>query len=827
VVLINNKCNKLVIYIQVKIQKQTNMYFQKLKSAAFIMCLMAVAVFSKAQQGTLELTSQSYSNLAAVGPTSASQTVTFREDIQNLNVLTHFKTYANTLTANVGFQNQQFTTNYFNINRGIVFGGGNSSSVAAPGVPQQSAVRPIFNTFGADFPAGPPQSPMYVTSPSGTVVTQNYPAGLGVGFDVDGNQFGFDDDISSDDNNYGFALFTNVEPLFDAGLPANNTRYYYGDMVITFNRPVKNPVLHFAGMGGSYNYQPRIIAGNPVPAREICYFTSEFDIVNATSTTRMSGNEFFSVNGTNQVLNSNTNTPNAGCIDNGSNTNGFNNYGAAAGSVRINGNYTQITLRVYVRGIGQFNFSKNQADIDGATRDPLNGDFFRMSISLDKPTQQISGYVFNDRDGLTDNNINQSVGVANPKTNVGGILYANLLNAAGTTVVATVPVGADGAYLFDNVPVGTYSVQLTTNQGVVGQPTPATALPAGWINTGENGSNAPGNGIGSDGTVNGRSASITVNANDIKPEVNFGIERIPESVDFLRIIPSPSVGTVMTLSPNAPYPLPPLTGSDPEDQATSGTLAGKNVRITTVPNNATLRYNGVVINNGDLITSFNPDLFTITFNGPAQANSQFNYAYVDAAGVQDPTPALYRLVWSGGPLAITLNNFTAVKNNCTADLTWSTASEINASRFEVEITTNNNVVYNKVGSVNATASNGSGKTYQFSYPMQPNTQYYFRLKMIDKDGSFKYSDVRPLMSCEGKGVITIAPNPVIDRFSIAGMENGKNTIVIYAANGQQVKTQIIPQAQGYVYIQNLAAGMYSVKVISEKGNVTVGKIIKK
>lgn len=793
------------------------MYLQKLKSALAFMCLIATAVVSKAQPGTLELTSQSMLSVAN-GPTTATQTITFREDIQNLTVSTRFKTYATPLTAAVSFANQQFTTTYSNINRGIVFGGGNTASTG--GAVQQSAVRPVYDIFSATFQAGPPQNGMYVSSSTGTIVPRYNLGGNGVGLDPTTTQFGFDDDALVDDYNYGLGLFTNVEPLFDAGLPANNTRHYYGDIVITFNRPVTNPVIHFGGMGGSYNFQPLSPVGAP---RQICYFTTEMDLQNTgVTSTFMAGNEFFNVTPSNQILNSST-TPNAASYDDNSTNNGFNNYGAASGSVRINGVVTQLVYRVYVRGTGDFNFSKNQADIAAATRDPLNGDFFRMSVSLDKPTQQISGNVFNDRDGLVDNNINQSVSVANPKTNAGG-LYANLVRNG--LVVDTVAVTPEGIFLFNNVATTTvgseYTVQLSVNRGTIGSAPPARVLPAGWVNTGENGATTPGNVVGSDGTVNGISASITVAASDIKTEVNFGIERLPESVNFTRVIPSPSIGTVMTLSPLSNLPV--LTGSDPEDQPVSGTLSGKTVVLTNLPNNATLRYNGVAVVSGTPIPNYNPNLLTITFNGPAQAFSQFNYAYVDASGRPDPTPATYRLAWSGGPLAITLTDFTAIKNNCIAGLTWKTTSEINASRFEIEVSNNSNAVYNKVGSLNATATNG--KTYQYTYPMQAGTQYYFRLKMIDKDGSFKYSDVRTL-TCDGKGTkITIAPNPVVDQFVISGMENGRNTISIFTSNGQLIKTQTIAQPQGYVKISNLAAGMYSVKIISEKGNVTVGKLIK-
>jgi hypothetical protein len=98
--------------------------------------------------------------------------------------------------------------------------------------------------------------------------------------------------------------------------------------------------------------------------------------------------------------------------------------------------------------------------------------------------------------------------------------------------------------------------------------------------------------------------------------------------------------------------------------------------------------------------------------------------------------------------------------------------------------------------------------------------------MIDKDGSFTYSDLRSSSCTKGKGAISIAPNPVKTTFHISGMENGKNAVIVYAANGQLVKTQIITQNQGDVNIAYLAPGMYTVKITSETGNTVVSKLIK-
>ena len=87
--------------------------------------------------------------------------------------------------------------------------------------------------------------------------------------------------------------------------------------------------------------------------------------------------------------------------------------------------------------------------------------------------------------------------------------------------------------MFSNIPAGTYTVQLTTNSSAGTYATPAappvTILPLGWVNTGE----FNGAGAGSDGSVNGLSAAISVVAGDIKSDINFGIERLPDSKTLL------------------------------------------------------------------------------------------------------------------------------------------------------------------------------------------------------------------------------------------------------------------------------------------------------
>jgi hypothetical protein len=94
-------------------------------------------------------------------------------------------------------------------------------------------------------------------------------------------------------------------------------------------------------------------------------------------------------------------------------------------------------------------------------------------------------------------------------------------------VVDTASVAADGTYIFPNVPKANgYSVQINNVVGTLGSPAPVVVLPGGYVSTGENN----GTGTGSDGTINGTSATFNVTGSEIT-NINFGIE-LPPAVGF-------------------------------------------------------------------------------------------------------------------------------------------------------------------------------------------------------------------------------------------------------------------------------------------------------
>jgi hypothetical protein len=451
-----------------------------------------------------------------LGPNTNPITIPFSLDTLNNNT---YSAANNPISLTVSLRNQAYTgLTYSNASTGLTFGGG--ATLSSGGTVQQSASNVPFDLLGTYPSNAGPKSYMFTAHPNAVG------AELGTGFDVDG-------DLFSNNNNGAVQLFTTAQVLFDNNTPKND-RKYFGEVVFNFSRPVVNPVMHFAGMGGSYSFLPFGLPSVDTNY-QIAYFSTELELANAGLTsTLMSGNAFMSLSG-NNILNSNS-KPNGGSFEIPGEL-PLPSYGAATGSVRLNGTVQEVVYKVFLKGSDSSDIAWSAYGLSpvngaplttGATRNPFTGDIWWATASLRDPTQQISGSVFYDIDSLLDNNIaTNSTSNPNHKVNPNMSLKANLLDGSNN-VVAVTGVSSDGVYVFDSVAAGTYTVQLNTIPGSIGSAAPAVVMPTGWIATGER------NGLilGSDGLVNSLSAPVTVVANGIVTNVNFGI-RQPLSIGNL------------------------------------------------------------------------------------------------------------------------------------------------------------------------------------------------------------------------------------------------------------------------------------------------------
>jgi hypothetical protein len=175
-----------------------------------------------------------------------------------------------------------------------------------------------------------------------------------------------------------------------------------------------------------------------------------------------------------------------------------------------------------------------------------------------------------------------------------------------------------------------------------------------------------------------------------------------------------------------------------------------------------------------------------------------------------------------------LTNFTAQLKNDNAQLFWNTQTETNTSHFNIEYS-NNARDYTTVGEVQAAGNSSINKQYSFSHAINKQTTHYYRLKMIDKDGSFNYSNVVKL---QNKGVVGIElyPNPVKNQLNISYQFSGREEAVIRISTieGKVVQTQkMVLDQQGNVGVDvsRLTPGVYVVEVITAN-NRTVKQVMK-
>lgn len=103
------------------------------------------------------------------------------------------------------------------------------------------------------------------------------------------------------------------------------------------------------------------------------------------------------------------------------------------------------------------------------------------------------------------------------------------------------------------------------------------------------------------------------------------------------------------------------------------------------------------------------------------------------------TGTLYRVLVSGPALPVTLTDFTAVPGNGSVALSWKTEYESNSKHFEVEYS-NDGVSFQQAGIV-ASGNYTNGHAYHFNHVAVNTGKLYYRLKMVDVDGQFDYSNI--------------------------------------------------------------------------------------
>lgn len=116
--------------------------------------------------------------------------------------------------------------------------------------------------------------------------------------------------------------------------------------------------------------------------------------------------------------------------------------------------------------------------------------------------------------------------------------------------------------------------------------------------------------------------------------------------------------------------------------------------------------------------------------------------------------------------------------------------------------------------------NGSEKSFTWVDPNASGGNNFYRIKMIDKSGSFKYSDAVKVNAENEKSGITVFPNPV--KGSTIGLQlnnvaKGDYTVTIFNNQGQKMYTSNLKHNGGSANLpvrvdKELKSGLYTLQV---------------
>ncbi|MFL5738854.1 MAG: T9SS type A sorting domain-containing protein [Flavisolibacter sp.] len=176
------------------------------------------------------------------------------------------------------------------------------------------------------------------------------------------------------------------------------------------------------------------------------------------------------------------------------------------------------------------------------------------------------------------------------------------------------------------------------------------------------------------------------------------------------------------------------------------------------------------------------------------------------------------------PLPLSLVGFSGSLVNGKPELLWTTAENETGDHFEVEKSFDG-ISFSTAGIVRTTPKEGL-ESYTYH---EPNTIYgnvYYRLKMVNKDYTIKYSKIVALKIKEeaNASVLSLMENPVGStvNFRYLSSSNQTNTVTIYNINGAKVWSTTITTRTGansfsLALDQKMSSGIYLLEVIGKEG----------
>ena len=166
-----------------------------------------------------------------------------------------------------------------------------------------------------------------------------------------------------------------------------------------------------------------------------------------------------------------------------------------------------------------------------------------------------------------------------------------------------------------------------------------------------------------------------------------------------------------------------------------------------------------------------------------------------------------------------LLDFTATQKNKNIQLDWRVENEINFKEYELQWGSDG-IHFITLAIIAAKGRSGAASTYSYQHNNPQAATNYYRLKMIDLDGSFQYSVIKKLV-LNKVSAMQIYPNPASNFFTVNFSEAliSKKTLRLFDATGRLLTNTVLTAGSTMFDTQHLTSGIYQLYITAQDGVV--------
>ena len=177
-------------------------------------------------------------------------------------------------------------------------------------------------------------------------------------------------------------------------------------------------------------------------------------------------------------------------------------------------------------------------------------------------------------------------------------------------------------------------------------------------------------------------------------------------------------------------------------------------------------------------------------------------------------------------LPVVITDYSVVAVNNLVNISWSTQQEMNSSYFAIERSADGSK-WTKIGQLKGQGTSSIVTKYTFKDITPVNGVAHYRLKMIDLDGKFSYSDVKSIRA-DIKASGKVYPNPASDIVNITlDASSGNTKIHLVNIKGKVLMEKNVGANSGTISLplQQYQNGTYVISITDGNGAVQVIKLM--